>query len=102
MLIKYTGNVWLHMEGKGILRLPARASQSLRLLGVTSSRYGRPTLAEPDREPKDRGLEQIKPEGQLAETENRVILKSTPDSRAGYGEGAEGAEGGGVKAPGLD
>ena len=28
-----------NMEGKGIDRLPARASQSLRLLGVTSSRY---------------------------------------------------------------
>ena len=28
-----------NMEGKGIHRLPARASQSLRLLGVTSSRY---------------------------------------------------------------
>ena len=28
-----------NMEGKRPLRLPARASQSLRLLGVTSSRY---------------------------------------------------------------
>ena len=28
-----------NMEGKRLLRLPARASQSLRLLGVTSSRY---------------------------------------------------------------
>ena len=28
-----------NMEGKGHHRLPARASQNLRLLGVTSSRY---------------------------------------------------------------
>ena len=28
-----------NMEGKRLLRLPARASRSLRLLGVTSSRY---------------------------------------------------------------
>ena len=28
-----------NMEGKRLLRLPARTSQSLRLLGVTSSRY---------------------------------------------------------------
>ena len=65
-----------NMEGKMIDRLPARASQSLRLLGVTSSRYRMGLRAsnstEPDREPEEQGLEHRKPDGQLAEMQSQM------------------------------
>ena len=68
--------VWLTWRVKGSSGSrpePPRAWDSWGWPAVaTGWGYGRPTLAEPDREPEERGLEHWKPEGQLAEMRSQT------------------------------